>query len=533
MHRRKLTLQSIILLLVFAIVLVSVLITNLFLANHLKERTKDNLANEILNIARMTAQSSIVIDGLEDEAEREVVQTFANERKELTNVGFVVVLDRNLIRLSHPIEEEVGKSFYNRQDAAAALEGEEYLSVEEGPLGVGMRVFTPVYNDNKEQIGIVVVGVSLDNVHEQVRNGMIIVLMAAIIQLLFGLVGAIWISKYIKKILFNLEPEEIAHLLEERNTMLESVKEGILAVDQHGNISLANKQATQLMKLPDSTSLIGQSVEHYMPIILNVIQDGKSVDNWEVHFFGKTVLVNCTPIYVDSHMVGAIATFRDKTEIQQLMKEITGVKNYSDALRARSHEFKNKLHVILGMLHLKKYEELEQFIPTILSDYQAEKGFIIQYIKNPILAGFLLGKNSKAKEKGIQFHIDETSDFSGEIEIDIMHDLITIIGSLVENAFDAVENREEKKVSLYIALDYENQTIIVTVHDNGIGISPDKLQTIFHKHYSTKGENRGYGLYLTNRAVENLNGEWDIDTAIGKGTTIQVTITIPNKGDEE
>jgi two-component system sensor histidine kinase DcuS len=57
------------------------------------------------------------------------------------------------------------------------------------------------------------------------------------------------------------------------------------------------------------------------------------------------------PVKSQDRVIGAITTFRDKTEISQLMQRIDGMVNYVDALRSHTHEFMNKLHVILGLLH--------------------------------------------------------------------------------------------------------------------------------------------------------------------------------------
>ncbi len=77
-------------------------------------------------------------------------------------------------------------------------------------------------------------------------------------------------------------------------------------------------------------------------------------------------------------MTGAIATFRDKTEVSRLLQRLSGMAHYADALRVQSHEFMNKLHVILGMLHMKAYQQLENYIINTASNYQEEIGAAAQ-----------------------------------------------------------------------------------------------------------------------------------------------------------
>lgn len=65
---------------------------------------------------------------------------------------------------------------------------------------------------------------------------------------------------------------------------------------------------------------------------------------------------------VNGKVTGAVVTFRDKTEISQLLQRLSGISHYAEALRVQAHEFMNKLHVILGMVNIKAYDQLENYI---------------------------------------------------------------------------------------------------------------------------------------------------------------------------
>ena len=98
---------------------------------------------------------------------------------------------------------------------------------------------------------------------------------------------------------------------------------------------------------------IGKDVELYMPNsrIKEVLQTGEVQLNEEQNIYGITIVTNRVPLYVKGEIVGAIATFRDKTEIRKLAEELTGIRLYAEALRAQSHEFMNKMHVVLGLTY--------------------------------------------------------------------------------------------------------------------------------------------------------------------------------------
>ena len=109
----------------------------------------------------------------------------------------------------------------------------------------------------------------------------------------------------------------------------------------------------------------------------------------------------------------------------------------------------------------------------------------------------------------------------------ITHELITIVGNLIDNALEAVANCEKKQVEVKIQY---GDTLIITVQDTGKGIQEEEIGALFTKGYSTKGDNRGYGLYLVTESIQRINGKIHVYSLVGKGTTI--TIEIPKGRDE-
>lgn len=77
-----------------------------------------------------------------------------------------------------------------------------------------------------------------------------------------------------------------------------------------------------------------------------------------------------------------------------MANQLTGVRNYADALRAQTHEFMNKMHVIMGLIDMKAYDELKQFTMEIANNRQAEAAYVVTRLKDITLAGFILGKSA-------------------------------------------------------------------------------------------------------------------------------------------
>ena len=120
--------------------------------------------------------------------------------------------------------------------------GESYVSKAVGSLGSSLRAKVPVYLDGKI-VGVVSVGFlanDIQNVIQSYNNQLWFVLLLVTF---VAIIGAVLVASYIKKVLFGLEPEEIAHLLFQKETILQSTHEGIIAVNQNGVITMINSAA--------------------------------------------------------------------------------------------------------------------------------------------------------------------------------------------------------------------------------------------------------------------------------------------------
>jgi CitB family two-component system sensor histidine kinase MalK len=100
--------------------------------------------------------------------------------------------------------------------------------------------------------------------------------------------------------------------------------------------------------------------------------------------------------------------------------------------------------------------------------------------------------------------------------------LITIIGNLIDNAMEAVEQTPEKRIKLWI--DCLDGILRLEVTDTGTGIPAEAVKRIFAKGYSTKADNRGLGLFLVQRSVEKLRGKIELCSEPGQGARFRVEL---------
>lgn len=521
--RKTFKLQTKIMLLTFAVVAVALVVSNLLISQNIELDAQKGIGRKALSVAHLIAKSPLVIEGLAQGQNISEMRTYANESGIAAEVEYIVILDMQGIRKSHPNFEKIGQKFVGG-DEAEALAGKEYVSVAKGTLGDALRAFVPVFTPEGTQVGVVVVGVLMDNIKTLGRETQKAVTLAVVMGMLIGIAGAYLLSKNVKNILFGLEPEAIANRLEERNVMLQSVYEGILAVDSQGLVTLVNAETIRILGLTAEENPVGKLITDYVPNtnLLDVINSGVAQVDQEQNFYGSLVIANCLPMVVNGKVVGAIATFRDKTEVKELAEQLTGVQEYVDALRARAHEFMNQLHVILGLVKLKNYSQLAAYINKIASAHEEEIHFVTKRVKEPLLAGFILSKLSLSRERQVIMHLAEESDVPKPRNSEIVHEIITIIGNLIENSFDAISSSDYKEIELYMY--YDNGNLLIHVSDTGEGVLPEISQTLFNKGISSKEGNRGFGLYLTQSSLERLNGKIDFESRPGEGTIFMVEI---------
>lgn len=201
MSKISLTLQTKIIILVWTVVAAALLITNILITQNITSAVEKSMKDNALNIARLAARSPTIVNGLNNRKQQDMIQELANDMRLATGVEFIVVFDMNGIRRSHPNPQNVGQHIAGG-DESQALAGKEYVSVAQGTLGHSLRAFSPIFNQEGQQVGAVVVGILLNDVKDAVEKSKATVYFATAIGLLIGVIGAMLLAKNIKRTLF-------------------------------------------------------------------------------------------------------------------------------------------------------------------------------------------------------------------------------------------------------------------------------------------------------------------------------------------
>ncbi|MBQ1832555.1 MAG: Spo0B domain-containing protein [Treponema sp.] len=225
----------------------------------------------------------------------------------------------------------------------------------------------------------------------------------------------------------------------------------------------------------------------------------------------------------------AICTYiskKIKREFLEFTEDFEGTKFLVDSMRANNHDFTNKLHVILGLIQIQEYDKAVSYIENISIIQRETVSMIMHTIENPSFAALLVGKIARASECNVKFVLKEGLHFKSEDIAVPSEALVTITGNLIDNALDSMnmDMSFEKTKELVFGAFTKPGELLITVKDNGLGISEENLDKIFENGYSTKGSGRGVGLYHTKQLIESLGGSISVESQVGKGACFMVIL---------
>ncbi|MEG2291519.1 MAG: sensor histidine kinase [Clostridium sp.] len=428
------------------------------------------------------------------------VQNFVERMRLKVDLLFITVIDMNSVRYSHPIPDNIGRKFLGGDEKIALETGESYVSEGEGHLGNSIRAFVPVYKDGV-RVGAVAVGILKRDFRDEVRVYFMELVPVFIIALVIIIFLAKKLAKNIKSDIYGLEPEEIAVQLREKESIINNMEEGLISVNNLGEVTVINKKALDMLRIEYKEDID----EKIMALLNKVIYRRSRIFNEEIRISEDIVIMANFYSIVGEYgkVVGAIASFQDFTRVHNMATELTGVKELTWNLRAQNHEFMNKLHTIAGLIQLEENDKAIEYIfettekRELITDY-------LSRIKEPSIQGLLFSKYNRADEMKIKFEIDENCHL-GKIDSSIkIQELLTVIGNIIENSIEEVRVLNDGWIYLGI---FNDDEIKIVVKNNGRKIDENTKRKIFERGYSTKGKGRGLGLYNIEMIIKNLGGE--------------------------
>lgn len=477
-----------------------------------------------LAVAEVVAADPAVRAAVEQPSGWTTVQPIAEAMRLSSGASFIVVTDRNGIRLSHPNPALIGKTVSAPGEPAVALSGKPYTAIEQGSLGPSARGKAPIFDASGAVAGMVSVGYPMQEVNSGIEDSLPFALGYLAVALVLGIGVSYLFARYLKRQTFGLEPHEIARLLEHREAMLHGIREGAIGVDRAGRVTLVNDEARRLLELDGD--VVGASLADVVPegrvrdVLTGVIEGPDQIILAE----GRILVANRMPVMVRGEDAGSVTTFRDRTELSGLHRELQGVRGMTDALRAQVHEFSNRLHTIAGLIELDRRDEAIRMATEAASVHQELAERLVDRIGDPRLSALLLAKAAVASEQAIDLRVSDDSLLAGAAPHP--RDVATVVGNLIDNAFDAIRtNPPERERWVDVELREADGGVFIRVADSGPGVDPAIRDHVFEEGFTTKegtGRARGLGLALIRQIIERHGGTVEVSNEVGAVFTVRL-----------
>ncbi len=459
-----------------------------------------------------------------------VLATAAESSRTLSGAGSVLLikLDGTVVTSADP--GQVGTRFTFADPLVP--QGRSWTGLIDTGSGTVVSAQVPVFAPEEQQIvGVAVVERTYPSVLARLLEATPNLVTYLGIAGGLGVVGSLLLASRVKRQTMGLEPQDITRLVEDRESMLHGLKEGLIGLDPDHRITLVNDSACQLLGVPYNSVGRRLSELHLDPQLFEVLTGERTGTDVIVLVEDRVLTMNRRPMLNRGRVIGSVTTLRDRTELDTLRRELGVIRMSTDTLRAQTHEFANQLHVISGLVQLREYDDVVRFIDNVTRGRAELNEDVSSRVLDPALAALLVAKVSLASERGVVLRLAEGAGL-GRIDDDLSLDLTTVVGNLVDNAIEAVGGATSaaSRGGSWVEVDLreEDDDVVVEVRDSGPGVGADIAGKVFDKGFSTKSAEdvgRGYGLALTGLVCRRRGGSVQIRNDQGAIFTARMSRT--------
>jgi two-component system CitB family sensor kinase len=477
---------------------------------NLKHQLYQQYENRSLVLAQTLASQPGIVNAVVHGKPGGEAQRLGTAAKDGTHALFVVITNARGIRYSHPNPKLIGKPVQADREPVSSepfRTGRDWMGIQTGTLGPVAAGKAPLWYHGKLS-GQVSVGIRLSTVSQSVTDALPSLAAYLLGVLGIGVLAALALARRLKRQTFGLELGEIAALLQEREAMLHGIREAVLGYDRNERVILANDAAQRLLRLPPG--FLGRPLRDLLSSgrLSDIVRGEISGSDLLVLAEDRVLVANRMPICLDQRRhLGWVVTFHDQTESETLKRELDEAIGLTEALRAQSHEFANRLHTLVGLVELGEYDEAIRFVTDVSQARDALTEQLKSALRDPRLVALTLAKSALADERGVQLRV--AADCRVDADITDVIPVLTVTGNLIDNAVEATAAGPGPRwVDLTIVSVGAN--LLVRVRDSGPGVPDDMREAIFTDGFTSKssptGARRGLGLALVRQITERRGG---------------------------
>lgn len=350
--------------------------------------------------------------------------------------------------------------------------------------------------------------------------------------------------------------ERLKYYKEYNDNIMASINSGVIVVDVNGTVTTFNKGASDIFHLI-SAAVIGKNLNEYPQFntigdfLHRTMETGKSVHRSEIGvttFNDKEITIGLSTSLLHTQTArtnGAIAIFSDLTKTKSLEERVKHSEKLAilgEMAAVMAHEIRNPLNSIAGFSQLmqsriepgdknRKYVDImvsEAFrVDTIISDildFAHQKKTIWSEVNLELLIDKVIdAKKVKAAGKNIEIIKNVAESLPG-IQGDAVR-LERVILNLTNNAIEAINDGGRIEISAAEKTNSEGRGVELTVSDNGCGIPPENLDSIFKPFFTTKQAGTGLGMAIIQKIIEEHEGQISVESEVGKGA--KFTLFLP------
>lgn len=342
-----------------------------------------------------------------------------------------------------------------------------------------------------------------------------------------------------------------------QQAVLESMKEGVLAVDYDERVLLINKTAEEILSV-DTKNSVGKTLQEIVRIseiqkfFKKIINESNTKEAEIIiqHEKDKVLQLSGSLLYdQDYNKIGVLVVLNDITNLKhldnlkrdlvanvshELKTPITTIKGFIELLREGEIEDPKNSHRFLEIIS-KHTDRLNAIVEDLLTLSRLEQTGVVKDLKfeeykiKPLLKSVTEDFEFKAKDKHIDFNIKCNDELSANINKPLIEQAI---GNLLDNAI----KYSDKKTKITIRSFKDNGNLVTEVEDEGYGIAKEHLPRLFERFYRIeKSRSRdeggtGLGLAIVKHIVQVHGGAIEVNSELNKGSVF--TIKIPCKHDD-